>query len=282
MNQPTELLRLGDKGHRVRDLQVALNRNGAKLLTDGDFGPKTEAAVIAFQRKARLVVDGVVGEKTWAALAGGDCKLLLKESDLVRAADRLGAELTAIKAVNEVESRGAGFFAPGKPAILFERHIMHRRLLLNATGEQAEAVRQQIAELVILHPQLVNPAPGGYIGGIAEHQRLARAKMIDANRALESASWGLFQIMGFHWRALGYPSVQAMVEQMQHSEAAQLDAFVRFIEADPALHRALKQRKWTDFARRYNGPAYARNLYDVKLARAYTRFKDLTAGSIAA
>ncbi|MEG6992119.1 N-acetylmuramidase domain-containing protein, partial [Pseudomonas aeruginosa] len=50
--------------------------------------------------------------------------------------------------------------------------------------------------------------------------------------------------------------------------------FVRFIEADPALLKALKGRKWAEFARRYNGPAYARNLYDVKLERAYARHSE--------
>jgi peptidoglycan hydrolase-like protein with peptidoglycan-binding domain len=34
----------------------------------GNFGPKTEAAVRAFQRSKGLVPDGIVGPKTWAAL----------------------------------------------------------------------------------------------------------------------------------------------------------------------------------------------------------------------
>ena len=55
------------------------------------------------------------------------------------------------------------------------------------------------------------------------------------------------------------------------SEAEHFEAFVRFIETDPALHKALKGKKWAQFAKLYNGPAYARNLYDVKLERAYTR-----------
>src|SRR5690606_32726633 len=108
------MLMLGSKGQAVRDLQAALNRSGADLYVDGDFGPVTEAAVIEFQRRVGLVVDGIAGNKTQQALAGGDCGCLLKESDLMAAAAHLGVELATIKAVNEVESRGAGFLAPGK------------------------------------------------------------------------------------------------------------------------------------------------------------------------
>lgn len=274
MTQLVEVLSNGSKGHAVRNLQAALKKAGLDIFVDGDFGDKTEAVVMAYQRRMDLVVDGIAGPKTLAALAGHDCKCLLHESDLVRAADRLGVDLPSIKAVNEVESRGSGFFAPGKPAILYERHIMHRGLSIVGAGD-AEYIAKTVAHLVATQPNLVNPRPGGYSGGIAEYPRLARAKMIDAANAICACSWGLFQIMGFHYAHLGYPSAQAFQAAMEVSEGNQLDAFVRFIEADPALHRALKGRQWAKFARIYNGPAYARNLYDVKLARAYARHDQL-------
>lgn len=271
MTQP-QTLRHGDKGQAVQQLQKSLNARGAKLRVDGDYGDETEKAVRAYQRSAGLVDDGVAGEKTQAALAGTDLSRLLKLADLQAAAKRLGVDLPSVLAVNEVESAGAGFLPNGKPKILFERHVMHARLsLVRNEGDDSAALIARADQFAAQQPNLVNRAQGGYAGGTAEHQRLSNARYIDALAANESASWGAFQIMGYHATRLGYASVDEFVTLMSRSEADQLDAFVRFIEADPALHKALKGKKWADFAKRYNGPAYARNLYDVKLERAYER-----------
>ena len=56
-------VRKGSKGDTVKAVQTAL---GAKA--DGDFGPGTEAAVIAWQRSRGLVPDGIVGPSTLAAM----------------------------------------------------------------------------------------------------------------------------------------------------------------------------------------------------------------------
>lgn len=64
----SELYMFGDRGPEVIRLQTALNKKGAHLLVDGDFGRNTQAAVMAFQRDHDLIADGVVGPKTLAAL----------------------------------------------------------------------------------------------------------------------------------------------------------------------------------------------------------------------
>ena len=109
------------------------------------------------------------------------------------------------------------------------------------------------------------------MGGELEHRRLKRASAIHTSAAHESASWGAFQIMGYHWRVMGYTSVHDFAADMHKGYAHQLRAFVRFISADSGLRSALRRKDWTDFARRYNGPEYAKNAYDVKLALAYER-----------
>lgn len=63
------VLRKGDRGQAVRELQDMLKRLGHNPgPIDGVFGPKTEAAVKAFQKAARIAVDGVVGPVTWSKL----------------------------------------------------------------------------------------------------------------------------------------------------------------------------------------------------------------------
>ncbi len=62
-------LRLGSKGTRVAELQVALNYGiGARLAGDASFGPSTEGAVKNLQRFFGLGVDGIYGDRSRAAL----------------------------------------------------------------------------------------------------------------------------------------------------------------------------------------------------------------------
>ena len=67
------VLQRGDKGEVVRAAQFLLNGRGASVGiygADGDFGPATEAAVLAYQRRNGLEADGIIGPETWAKLLG--------------------------------------------------------------------------------------------------------------------------------------------------------------------------------------------------------------------
>lgn len=260
----TDLISRGHSGPAVTDLQRLLCAHGFAIAVDGVFDLATEKAVRAFQAAVDLVADGIAGIKTLTALRGGDSTELLGHSDLVKAAARLAVDVASVYAVNAVESNGSGFLL-GVVRILYERHQMRRQLAANRPD-------LDVSDLQALHPNLVNASAGGYIGNDGEWSRLYLARQIDERSALESTSWGAFQIMGYHWKRLGYPSVFEFAVDMQLSEPAQLNAFVRFIETDPALLAALKSRDWPRFARVYNGAGYAKNKYDTKLASAYDRY----------
>lgn len=185
----------------------------------------------------------------------GAARRIVGDAPYLEAAEALGCELAALRAVAEVESRGAPFLPCGRPTLLFERHVFSRR-----TGRVHDAAA----------PEVSNPRPGGYRGGGAEYDRLARAAALDRTRALESASWGAFQIMGFNARACGFAEVGDFAAAIADDEAAQLAALVAFLRAN-GLDRTLRARDWAGFARGYNGPGYARNRYDERLAAAYAR-----------
>jgi peptidoglycan hydrolase-like protein with peptidoglycan-binding domain len=69
MARPWAALRRGDKAHPVPTLQYLLREQGEQVPVDGEFGPRTEAAVRAVQRRRGLTDDGVVGPLTWSVLA---------------------------------------------------------------------------------------------------------------------------------------------------------------------------------------------------------------------
>lgn len=177
----------------------------------------------------------------------------LRHEDFERAAAAIGCEVATVKAVCIVEAPNGGFLPDGRPTILFERHIFSRRTMGVYDSGNSD---------------ISNRSPGGYKGGAAEHDRLARAAILERDAALESASWGKFQIMGFNHAAAGHPTLQGFVNAMYHSEGRQMDAFVAFILHE-GLADEMREHRWTAFARRFNGPGYAANRYDIRLAAAY-------------
>lgn len=168
------------------------------------------------------------------------------------AAKKLGCAVAAVRAVIDVESRG-GFLPDGRPKILFERHYFSR---LTKGKHDAK------------HPEISSKKWGGYKGGAAEYDRIHRAIALDRNAALQSASWGAFQIMGANFKIAGFRNVEDFVTAMVAGEPEQLDVFVGFVQ-NTHLDDELRRLDWVGLARGYNGPAYRANKYDEKLAASY-------------
>ncbi len=261
-----KILRLNSRGEEVVTLQKLLISKGCSIESDGVFGQATQSAVKEFQLRCGLSADGIVGGDTWSRLQSDMVddltSLRLNEDDFARAAQTLGVDVATVKAVQQVESgRGGGFIDPEHPTLLFEGHIFWREL----TKEGIVPNEVALGNEDILYPKWTK---SHYKGGMGEYTRLEKAIQIHRDAAWRSASWGLFQIMGFNHKACGCESVKSFIDKMHISEGAQLDLFVSFIQNN-RLDKPLRERNWAEFARRYNGPAYAENNYDKKLANAY-------------
>lgn len=188
--------------------------------------------------------------------------LKLRPSDIDSAAAALGCEVATLRAVMAVESRGSGFDDSRRPIILFEPHVFYR----NLKGDEL----QHAIMLGIAYPRWgTRPYPKT---SAENYERLEQARNINNESAFRSVSMGLGQILGENFRAAGYSSAGAMFVAACASEGNQLMQMVNFIKAS-RIDSYLRNKNWSGFAAHYNGPGYARNDYDVKLANAYRRAK---------
>jgi hypothetical protein len=170
----------------------------------------------------------------------------------------LEVDSATVWALLSVETLGCGFLADRRPQILFERHVFHA-----LTGGKWDAT----------YPDISSAQPGGYgPSGATQYGRLGQAVALDQNAALQSASWGLGQVMGENYAKTGFANVHDMVTAMCGSEDGQLATVTAFIVAS-GLQSSLKTQDWATYAHRYNGPDYAKNNYDSRLAKFYTDFK---------
>jgi hypothetical protein len=155
--------------------------------------------------------------------------------------------------------------------IQFEGHIFWQQLLsLKDPALRPTRLLSQFPYYYdILYPKLdrrytLRPA--------AEWDQLTKARHIHQWAADRSASWGMFQIMGFNAELVGFADIADFVEAMGTIEG-QTNAFIGYLKAVPATLKALKSLDFATFARLYNGPGFAKNKYDVKLKQAYYKYK---------
>jgi murein L,D-transpeptidase YcbB/YkuD len=98
---------------------------------------------------------------------------------------------------------------------------------------------------------------------------LAEAISLNREAALESASWGRFQIMGANFKQCNYADVETFVNAMCASEANHLHAFSNFC-SNGGLISYLKNHDWAHFALHYNGPGQVQ-YYANMIQNAYNR-----------
>ena len=183
----------------------------------------------------------------------------LAAGDFEAAARELQCETAAVRAVAEVESGGrTGFDDNRRPKILFEIHHFKR-----LTGGRYDRS----------HPHLSAPYKSPLRRASYKKNQwtvIREAFALDPDAAVKSASWGMFQVMGFNHELVGWKSVRQFVYDMYESEAQHMRSFLGFCRGNN-LVRHIRSKNWASFAYGYNGEDYASNDYHGKMARAYAR-----------
>ena len=183
----------------------------------------------------------------------------LTEEDFRIIAQELGVEVAAIKAVVRIEAgeKLQGFWAPGVPVANYVQSLFNKY--------KGSAKARKIKDAKV---------PSGLSGyALKEWTALTNARKINANAADMGTYWGMFQIGGFNYKLCGCGSVEEMVDKVCDSEFSQLQMFAVFIRNSGMLD-ALRKKDWAAFARKYNGPSYAKRGYHTRMAKEYANFKN--------
>lgn len=219
----------------VATLQRRMVALGYPLMIDGQYGPRTRAAVLA------------------ALTDPPDTPVVA--ADIVGLAEQWEVEPAALWAVRDVEAAGAGFF-DGRPKLLFEPHRFSR-----ATAHRFDAQHPNVSYRSWDRTRY----PGTQR---ARYEQLLDAVALDVDAGFASASYGAFQILGENWKVCAEESPLDFALSEARGELGQLRHFTRFC-ASNCLVPPLRRKDWATFARGYNGTAYKVNRYDEKLAAAY-------------
>ena len=166
----------------------------------------------------------------------------------------------ALAAFIDTESGGKGF-ADGKIIIQFEPTWMRKLAPYTPSGKWS-----------------VNKIDVQSREWIAFNDAFAK----NPNAAMQSTSIGIGQLMGFHYKRLGYKSVGDMWDAAKSGYEAQVWQIAQFIKTDAKLYNALKVGDWDTAAKLYNGAGYkalaaklGREPYNITMAKNYGKWKAL-------
>jgi hypothetical protein len=199
---------------------------------------------------------------------------ILTLDEITAAAQEHGLDVAALQAVVQVESGGSGFLPDGRLKILYEGHWMYRQL--KAKGIDPAAMHKAKPTLCFR-----TWTKEHYRGGAGEWERIEEVKAyasslaspkvfeIHKQAAYESCSWGMFQMMGFHYKALGFPTVYEFKHALEEGEHRHLELVLKWMQGNGLLTR-LQKLDWQGFTRGYNGSGQVQ-AYSAKLISAYNK-----------
>jgi hypothetical protein len=247
-------IRRGSRGELVKSFQrFLISRNAMEPPADGIAGALTDRGIRIFQGAAGLTVDGIAGPKTQAAAKerGWDPANTIPEM-VAQVATSLGIEPEALEALRHVETGSRS-----RPDLTrFEPHVFLRK-----------------------RPDLKGQIPytrgsrGAWSTTAAETNRAAfdHAFSLAPQDAIESTSWGLWQVMGWallrHWP----DPTEATLNFFASPEAVSYAVFATWVRENPRFLSAIRDKDWVRVARIYNGNGPNVLRYSSAMREAYAR-----------
>ena len=173
-------------------------------------------------------------------------------SEIQQLAKDFGLKTSRVQAIKEVESGGIGFDSvTGKIIIQFEPAWYKKMAPYTPSGKWSlNGVERQKQEWIAFND----------------------AYFRSPDAAMQATSIGLMQVMGFHYKRLGFSSVGEMWTFAKQSEKNQLWLGLEFLRTDKIIFKALIDGNWKVVAKRYNGAAYWKLGYDKKLMKADLKY----------
>lgn len=267
------------KNNRAVTVKKAKGPQGQPLIVLGVDLPE------GLQDHFKLFTGGDISDKKWKEVAA----LLECEPEVLQAIARVeSGGRSAFWRLNE----GGGAHVP---AILYERHYFSR-LTRGAFDKEHPDISWPTGYRTRTHlGQRDRKMHDGkvdeddvYAGYATSYLRLIRAYQLDKNAALQSCSWGKFQIMGSNYVMCGALNLEDFINKMCASDAGQIELLAGFVQNKPrawknqknkslgkevSLWDAVRTKNWRAIAFNYNGPEYEAHAYHTKLEQAYDAYK---------
>ena len=173
-------------------------------------------------------------------------------SEMKTVAKEFGLAYSKVAAVKDIESGGKGFDSVTQKIIIqFEPVWFRKKSPYTPSGKWSlNGVERQLQEWIAFND----------------------AFRLNPDAAMESTSIGMMQVMGFHYKRLGFKTVGEMWDFAKKSERNQVWLGLEFLRTDKVIYKAIIVSDWNTVALRYNGSDYARLGYHNKLRAAEKKF----------
>lgn len=302
-------LKEGERPNRKEETKPAFDPKAKQAPTTDkkELGVKTKSTTTADGKPLTVVTGDIPDLSFLGEYVGGE----ITEDDIKAAAKELGCEAGLIYAIAKQESGKSSFLKIDKkvvPSILYERHwfskltdrvydekyhdisakqayhktkkkkILEEEKDENGNKKEKKKGKQKFRYEIVDEKTGKPPVADDIYGsvGLPQYRRLVKAYQLDKNAALQSCSWGKFQIMGFNFKAAGYSDVFSFVKSMSSGDPSHIKAFLKFAKSNKILLNGLKDKNFEKIAEGHNGgswrdvnPEYASNL-----ERFYNDYKE--------